>query len=144
MDTNTATMSIVLQGGGTFAHGKGEITQYQHYSLTDSTGAWVVGVPVEAPYSNTVIDVPTGPELHEFVKGALWDFIRLHHDQTRYFGVWIEHNPPYSPFYAKVYIDHVMVTTFENAVDVGRQNGEKAIYNLITKETVAIDYSKAL
>lgn len=128
MDTYEVAQHTIEYGGGTFTHALGRIEQFR----TEGQEEFVWAVGFKPPNgTNTVTRLDTvafHPDM--VITGAIWDFIRLHHDGRHPFGTWIDDG--------KLYIDHVIITDKESALDYARENGEIAIYNLVTKETVTI------
>lgn len=131
MDTLDVAQYTVQNGGGTFSHSLGSVRIPP--VPENPIHAWVVAVtPTNG--SNTVTDVGritrTGFDAETIIAGAVWDFIRLHHESGHMFGTWFNDG--------KLYIDHVIFTTKETAERIARERGELAIFNLSTKETVSL------
>lgn len=129
MDTLTVAQYTVQNNGGTFSHALGTV---EAVSIpTDPTKAWLVAVEPHHSGKNTVTHMGSmtdiGWEHETIITGAVWDFIRHHHDGFHMFGTWIADG--------KLYIDHVIFTTLETATRIAKERGEKAIYNLSTGAT---------
>lgn len=134
MDTLSVAHHTLHNMGGTYSHSLGSVRILP--VPENPVHAWVVAVPPESGGENTVTDVDaiqrsTGFGPVEIIAGAVWDFIRLHHDGIHLFGTWINDG--------KLYIDHVVMTTLETATRIAKERGEKAIYNMATGATQVIE-----
>lgn len=121
----------IFNGGGTWLSSLGVITRIDGESvILHSTFAWCVARTPSHPYRNTVTALNTTAfEISDVATGAVWDFVSNHHDGG-YFGTWVNGN--------NLYIDHVELCSLEHAAVKAESMGEKAIYNLITKETISL------
>lgn len=121
----------IFNGGGTWISSYGVITRIDAVSaILHASYAWCVARTPSAPYRNTVTNLDTSAfVINDVATGAVWDFISNHHDGG-YFGTWVDGD--------KLYIDHVELCSLEHAAIKAQSMGEKAIYNLITKETVTL------
>lgn len=133
MDTLAVAQNTIQNNGGTFSHALGTIREA--VTPKDAANAWLVAVEPAHWGKNTVTEVTsisrnTGFSEREIITGAVWDFIRNHHDGMSHFGTWLDNG--------KLYIDHVIFTDRENAERIARERGELAIFNLSTKETVSL------
>ena len=132
MDTASVAQYTVQNMGGTFSHALGTVEVVS--TPTDPTKAWLVAVEPHRNGKNTVTDMGpieyVGWEQETIIAGAVWDFIRLHHDGFHNFGTWIDGH--------KLYIDHVIFTTQETATRIAKERGELAIFNLSTGATVTL------
>jgi hypothetical protein len=130
MDTLAVAQYTVQNNGGTFSHALGSVSVAN--TPDNPTHAWVVAVPPMSRGQNTVTNVAeiqaaTGFGQQEIITGAVWDFIRLHHDGMSFFGTWLDGG--------FLYIDHVIFTTLETATRIAKERGELAIYNVATGAT---------
>jgi hypothetical protein len=126
MDTLQAARKIVDNGGGTFYMLAGSIMEKRPTNLP--LDQWVVGVEPKNG-ENKIYDLA----VHTVYEVAtyLFEFVAYAHDPEEFFGAWIDDG--------KLYMDHVLITPDKDeALGLARERGEKAIFNLKTKETVTL------
>lgn len=126
MDTYETAYDTFNNQGGTYSIYAGRITKVDPDSVVHGDWAWCVAYKPHAPASNAVYVVSSVVEIQE----ALWSFLTHNHNGDSLFGMWIDKG--------KLYIDHVTLESEKAARAIGIQHGEKAIYNLKTKETVTL------
>lgn len=133
MDTYDVAHYTVYNSGGTFRSNLGVTVLVSSASVLHSDFAWVVAVTPDMRANgmarNKAYRVGANPSILS-VQEHMWDFLRFYHDGTHTFGTWLDKG--------LLYIDHVVITSKTDAFTIAHEREEKAIYNLLTKETVTL------